>query len=112
MDCSLPGFSVHEILQARILECVAIHTWEDARGSSQPRDPTQISYVSFTGRQVLSDREESAGNAEDPGSVPGSGRSPGEGNGSLFQDSCLENPRDRGVWQTIQSMGSRRDRHD
>ena len=33
------------------------------------------------------------------GSVPGSGRSPGEGNGYLFQHSCLGNPMNRGAWQ-------------
>ena len=32
------------------------------------------------------------------GSIPGSGRSPGEGNGNPFQYSCLENPMDRGAW--------------
>ena len=37
-------------------------------------------------------------NAGDPGSIPGSGRSPGEGNGNPLQYSCLENPRDRGAW--------------
>ena len=41
----------------------------------------------------------SACNTGDPGSIPGSGRSPGEGNGYLFQYSCLENPMDRGAWQ-------------
>ena len=35
----------------------------------------------------------------DPGSIPGSGRSPGEGNGNLLQCSCLENPMERGAWQ-------------
>ena len=40
----------------------------------------------------------SASNAGDLGSIPGSGRSPGEGNGSPLQDSCLENPMDRGAW--------------
>ena len=39
-----------------------------------------------------SDGKASAGNAEDPGSIPGSGRSPAEGNGNLLQYSCLENP--------------------
>ena len=34
---------------------------------------------------------------EDPGSIPGSGRSPGDGNGNLLQHSCLENPMDRGA---------------
>ena len=44
-----------------------------------------------------------AGDARDadsiPGSVPGSERSPGEGNGNPFQYSCLENPTDRQAWQ-------------
>ena len=34
----------------------------------------------------------------DPGSIPGLGRSPGEGNGSPLLYSCLENPMDRGAW--------------
>ena len=37
-------------------------------------------------------------NVGDLGSVPGSGRSPGEGNGNPLQYSCLENPMDRGAW--------------
>ena len=40
----------------------------------------------------------SACNAGDPGSILGSGNSPGEGNGNLHQYSCLENPTDRGAW--------------
>ena len=50
MDCSPPGSSVHGILKARILEWVAMPS---SRGSSQPRDPTHVSYVSCIGRQVL-----------------------------------------------------------
>ena len=42
---------------------------------------------------------ESACDAGDPGLIPGSGRSSGEGNGNPLQYSCLENPMDRGVWQ-------------
>ena len=45
-----------------------------------------------------SDRKESAYSAGDPGLFPGSGRSPGEGNGNPLQCSCLENPMDREVW--------------
>ena len=45
-----------------------------------------------------SDYKESACNAGDPGSIPGSGRSSGEGNGNLLQYFCLENPMDRGAW--------------
>ena len=39
------------------------------------------------------------GDIRDLGSIPGSGRSTGEGNGNPFQYSCLENPTDRGAWQ-------------
>ena len=46
-----------------------------------------------------SDGKESACNAGDLGSIPGSGRSPGEGNGYPLQYSCLENPMDRVAWQ-------------
>ena len=40
---------------------------------------------------------EFVGNAEDKGSIPGLGRSPGEGNGNPFLSSCLENSMDRGA---------------
>ena len=45
-----------------------------------------------------SDCKESAYNTGDLGSIPGSGRSPGEGNGNPLQYTCLENPTDRGAW--------------
>ena len=41
----------------------------------------------------------SAGDVRDAGSIPGSGRSPGEGYDNPFQYSCLQNPTDRGAWQ-------------
>ena len=43
-------------------------------------------------------RKESFCNAGEEGSIPGSGRSPGEGNGNPLQNSCLGNPMDRGAW--------------
>ena len=44
-------------------------------------------------------------NAGELGSIPGSGRSPGEGNGNPLQYSCLENPMDRGAWwATVQGV--------
>ena len=46
-----------------------------------------------------SDGKASVYNSGDPGSIPGSGRSPGEGNGTPLQYYCLENPMDRGAWQ-------------
>ena len=45
-----------------------------------------------------SDGKASAYNVGDPGSVPGLGRSRGEGNGTPLQYSCLENPMDGGAW--------------
>ena len=47
-----------------------------------------------------SDGKEYACNAGDPGLIPGSGRSPGEGNGNPLLYSCLENPMDRGLQST------------
>ena len=55
-------------------------------------------YVGFPGG---SDGKASACNAEDPGSIPGSGRIPGEGNGYQLQYYCLENSMVRGGWQAI-----------
>ena len=46
-----------------------------------------------------SDAKECASNAGDLGSIPRSGRSPGEGNDYSLQYSCLENPIDRGAWR-------------
>ena len=55
--------------------------------------------------------KESACNAGDPGSIPRSGRSPGDGNGNPIQYSCLENPMNRGAWQAT-VHGVARVRHD
>ena len=47
----------------------------------------------------------SACTAGEPGSIPGSGRSPGEGNGTPLQRSCLEEPMDRGArWATVRGV--------
>ena len=46
-----------------------------------------------------SDGKASAYNVGDPGSISGSGKSPGEGNGNPLQYSCLEKPKDGGAWQ-------------
>ena len=68
--------------------------------------PTRVSYVSGIGRQLLyhqdflggSDGKASACNVGDLSSIPGSGRSPGKGNGNPLEYSCLEDPMDGGVW--------------
>ena len=55
-----------------------------------------MGFVCFPGG---SDGKESAYIAGDLGSIPGLGRSPGEGNANPLQYSCLENPMDRGAWR-------------
>ena len=63
---------------------------------------TLYSYICFPHSSVS---KESACNAGDQDSVPGSGKSPGEGNGNPLRYSCLENPMDRGDWQaTVHSI--------
>ena len=113
MNCSPPCSSVHGILQARILEGVAMSF---SRGSSQTWDQTWVSCITsrfFTiWDSLVAQRVESACNAGDLISIPGLGRSPGEENGNPLQYSCLESSMDRGVWWVTVHMGSRRVRHD
>ena len=55
--------------------------------------------------------ENGPANAGDMSSIPGSGRSPGEGNDNLLQSSCLENPRDRAAWRaTVHGVAKRQTR--
>ena len=75
MDYSLQGSSVRGIFQARVLE-----------------------WVAFSFLLVIKNYGHFGGFPGDLGSIPGLGRSPGEGNGSLLQYSYLENPMDRGSW--------------
>ena len=55
-------------------------------------------YMGFSGDSVVKNLPANAG---DVGSIPGSGKSPGEGNGNPSQYSCLENAMDRGAWWVI-----------
>ena len=70
----------------------------------QDYNKTQMYVFSFfTIQQCLgfpggSEVKASDSNVGDPGSIPGSGRSSGEGNGNPLQYSCLENPMDREAW--------------
>ena len=64
--------------------------------------------LGFTGG---SEAKASASNAGDLGSIPGLGRSPGEGNGNPLQYSCLENPMDGGaLWATVHRVVKSRTR--
>ena len=71
----------------------------------------RINKAKFRGFPGGSDGRESACDAGDPGLIPGLRRSPGEGNGNPLQCSCLENPMDRGVWQSM-ALGSQRAEHN
>ena len=112
MDINPPGSSVHGIFKARILEWVANSS---SRRSSWLRDRIHISCVCciisgfFTAEslgkppynyicgQIVKNPPASAGDVRDMGSIPGSGRSPGEGNSIPLQYCCLENSMDRGA---------------
>ena len=131
MNCSPWGSSIHEILQARILEWIAIPF---SRGSSWPRDCTQVSCIAgrfFTicvtekahansklliypflplllGFPGDSGLKTLPANAGDMGLSLGLGRSSGEGNGHPLQYSCLENSVDRGAWwATVHGVAKR-----
>ena len=54
--------------------------------------------IQIKASQVVKNPSAHAGDAEDVGLIPGSGRPPGEGNGNSLQYSCLGNPMDRGAW--------------
>ena len=58
-------------------------------------------HLDFPGGSVVKNLPASAGDTGDIGSIPGLGRVPGGGNGNPLQYSCLENPMDRGDWQSI-----------
>ena len=76
-------------------------TLASGEGSIAPRDIGGGGGSSLWGFPCSSVGKESACYAGDLGSIPGLGRSPGEGNGNPLQYPCLENPLDRGAWWTI-----------
>ena len=55
--------------------------------------------LGFPGGSEVNNPPANAADEEDMGSIPGSGRSPGKGNGNPVQYSCLESSMDRGAWQ-------------
>ena len=62
------------------------------------RESQALLSSTFPEEVVVKKPPASAGDIRDAGSIPGSGRSPGEGNGNPLQYSCLENLMDRGAW--------------
>ena len=101
-SCSVVSYSLrpHGLYSyhARILQWVA---FPFSRGSFQPRDRTQVSCTAggfFTRWATREAPSANAGDTGDSGSIPELGRSHGEGNCNPLQNSCLENPLDRGGW--------------
>ena len=71
---------------------------------TENKSASPMSYLGFPGGTVVKNPPANAGDTGDMGSIPGSGRSPGIGNGNPLQYSCLGNPMARGAWQvTVQS---------
>ena len=66
--------------------------------------PANATFQGFPGGLVVKKPPTNAGDTGDLGSIPGSGRSPREGNGNPFQYSCLENSMDGGGWATVHGV--------
>ena len=86
---------------------VLILFWRDTEESQVTRFKQFDNHKGFSSCSVIKNIPANAGDTEDMGTIPGSGRFPGEGSGTPFYSSCLGNPMDRGVWPA-QSMGSQR----
>ena len=88
-------------IQEQKLSIFGLHNQQQAKPLIEPMDfPGGSSGRAF------------AYNARDQGSIPRSGRFPGEGNGNPLQYSCLENPMDREAWQATVRGGSQRAGHN
>ena len=72
--------------------------WQRMRWFDSITDLMDMNMSKLQGFPGGSDGKESTCNMGDLGSIPGSGRSPGEGNGNPLQYSCLENLMERGAW--------------
>ena len=84
-----------EVAYVYVCMCVYTHTKKYYSVIKKEGNPAICNNICFPGG---SDGKASAYNARDPGSIPGSGISPGEGNGNPLQYTCLENPMNGGTW--------------
>ena len=87
--------------KGRRIVFLLVRKWQQARSRVQEKARADGSEsrrdIYFVVNWGSSDGKASAYNVGDPGCIPGSGRSPGEGNGNPLQYSCLENPMDRSL---------------
>ena len=102
LPCRCPSLSYHLLPPVKLIDscvpcCLSIHC---------PLCFETLGQGAFPSGSVVKNPTASAGDAGDAGSIPGSGRSPGEGNGNPLQYSCLENPLE--TPSGLQSMGSKR----
>ena len=98
-DCS------HEIERRLLLGRKVITNLDSIFKNKHVILPTKVCLVKAMGFPGSSADKESACDAGDPSLIPGSGISPGEGNGNPRWCSCLENPKDRGAWRaTVQGV--------
>ena len=86
--CSKRGFLVAQMVKTPV----------QSLSQEDPLKKRTATHSSILGLPYGSDSKEPACNVGAQGLIPGLGRSPGEGNGSPFQYSCLGNPTDRGAW--------------
>ena len=105
MDCSLPGSSVQRFSSKN--SGMDFYAFIHGISPDPGIEPISITSPALTGRGFPGGSEDkaSACNAGDPGSIPGLGKSLGEGNGNPLQYSCLENPMDIGAWQAYSPWG-------
>ena len=94
----------------RCLTDTGLHGTQCRLNKLNPKKDLEVSLEMYGDFPPSSVSKETTCNVRDLGSMPGSGKSPGEGNGNPLQYSCLENPMDRGAWRTT-VVGVTRVRH-
>ena len=100
MKCSVTSNTARWEVRIASIGCDAVGLTGHLQKSSFCR------VVGLPGGSVVKNLPANTGDTGDVGSIPGSGRSPGEGNGNPIQYSCPGNPMDSGTWQATQSMRS------
>ena len=113
LNTHCPSFSGHPVTESQALDSLAsIPPSLQMRKLGRKRDRPLLIFLPIPhGFPGGSEVKASAWNAGDLGSIPGSGRSPGEGNGTPLQSSCLENPVEGGAWWAA-VHGVAKSRHD